>query len=68
MDPIAAQARAEHRAAQEANCLSGRHRRTRDRLIRQLRERDPKTWTYAALGKAVGISQEMVAHIIKNTW
>lgn len=61
-----ARAREEHRLAGEAGRLAARHRSQRDRLIRQLREEDPRRWTYPALAAAVGCSPELVAAIVKG--
>ena len=65
-DPRAVLAREAHRLAGEHGALAEQHRETRNRLIRRLREEDPRRWTYAALAKAVGVSPEMAAAIVKG--
>lgn len=67
MDIRAQQAREHHRESVAAGELAARHRDQRDRLVRQLRADDPKTWTYPALAAAVGCSPELVAHIIRTS-
>ena len=66
MDVRAALARDYHRSAARQGELADRDRQQRDRLIRELRREDPKTWTYEALAKAVGCSPELVAHVVKS--
>lgn len=66
MDVRAALARDYHRAAARQVELARRDRRQRDRLVREMREEDPVTWTYEALSKAVGCSPELIAFICKN--
>ena len=66
MDVRAAQAREENRLAAENERSAGLHREMRDRLVRQLRAEDPARWTYPALAKAVGVSPELIAHIVKQ--
>lgn len=65
-DPRAVQAREVHRLSEEADALAARHRRHRNQLVRALRAEDPARWTYAALAKAVGITPELVAAIVKG--
>ena len=60
------QARSHQQAAIEARELANRHQDQRDRLISQLRQEDPARWSYAALAKAVGVSPELIAAIIKG--
>lgn len=52
--------------AKQAEELAARHRDQRDDLIRRLRAEDPTTWSYGALARAVGISPELVAAIVKS--
>ena len=63
---MAARARELHRKAAEAEALAAQQRAERDRLIRQLRERDPKRWSYGALAKLIGSSRELIAVIVKR--
>lgn len=65
-DARAAQAREAHRLSREADALAARHRERRNRLVGALRAEDPTRWTYAALAKAVGITPELVAAIVKG--
>jgi len=66
MDVRAAQAREENRLAAENERSAGLHREMRDRLVRQLRAEDPDRWSYSVLAKAVGVSPELIAHIVKQ--
>ena len=65
-DARAARARELHRKAAEADERAARLREERDRLIRQLREEDPKRWSYGALAAALGCSRELVALVLKR--
>jgi len=65
VEPRAAQARREHRAAAESDAAAARHRENRDTLIRQLRRDDPDTWSYSALARLLGCSSELIAKIVK---
>lgn len=65
-DPRIALARDEHRLSLASEDQAGRHRMTRDELVRTLRREDPKTWTYGALADAVGCSRELIAYIVKK--
>lgn len=65
-DPRAALAREAHRLALEADSQAARHREQRNRLVRQLRAEDPARWTYVAIARAVGVSPEMAAAIVKG--
>ena len=65
-DPRAAQAREAHRLSKETDALAARHREQRNHLIRLLRAEDPVLWTYPALAKAVGITPELAAAIVKG--
>lgn len=65
-DPIAARARDLHRQASEAEALAAKQRAERDRLIRRLREQDPKRWSYGELAKLIGVSRELIAVIVKR--
>jgi hypothetical protein len=66
MDIKAQQAREHHARALSLDDEAGREREQRDRLVRSLREDDPKRWTYSAIAKTVGCSPELVAYIIKT--
>jgi hypothetical protein len=59
-------AREHHRLSREANELAGRHLQQRNTLIRSLRKKDPKHWTYNRLAREVGLSEELVAAIIQG--
>lgn len=63
-DPRAAQAREASRLARDADAVAAQHRAVRNRLVCALRAEDPQQWTYRALARAVGISEELVAAII----
>jgi hypothetical protein len=65
-DPRAQQAREHHRGALGAEQQAGQHRSARNALMRALRAEDPKRWTYRALAKAVGCTEELAAAIIKG--
>lgn len=65
-DPRAVQAREANRLAGDHSVLAQQYRDRRNRLVRQLRGEDPQRWTYTALAKAVGISPEMAAAIVKG--
>jgi hypothetical protein len=65
-DACAAQAREHHRLAADAGRYGARHREQRNALIRQLRAEDPDLWTYPAIGRAVGISAELVRAIVQR--
>jgi len=65
-DARAVQAREAHRLAGDHGVLAQQYRDRRNRLVRQLRDEDPFHWTYAALARAVGISPEMAAAIVKG--
>lgn len=65
-DPRIALARDEHRLSLASADQAGRHRMTRDELVRALRQEDPATWTYGALAQAVGCSRELIAYIVKQ--
>jgi len=65
-DPRAVQAREAHRLAGEHGALARQHRERRNHLVRRLRAEDPRRWTYAALARAIGISPEMAAAIVKG--
>jgi len=67
VDSRAQQAREHHREAAGLSEQAARHREQRDRLVRQLRQDDPREWTYPALARAVGCSPELIAHIIRTT-
>jgi len=61
-----ARARQHEVTAREHDRLAADERRLRDGLIRQLRADNPKVWTYAALAKAVGITETAVRTAIKG--
>ena len=65
-DSRAQQAREHHRAAGADEASAARHRAQRDDLVRRLRADDPKVWTYPALARAVGCSEELIAVIVKG--
>ncbi|OLF16390.1 hypothetical protein [Actinophytocola xanthii] len=65
-DIRAQQAREHHERASAAAALAERHREQRNRLVRALRDADPRRWTYPALAKAVGCSPELIAAIVKG--
>jgi hypothetical protein len=65
-DIRAQQARSHNQAATEARELANRYQDQRDRLIVQLRSEDPARWSYSALAKAVGVSPELIAAIVKG--
>lgn len=65
-DARAQQAREHHRRSIDAGEVATQHRRQRDRLVRRLRVEDPDRWTYRALAKAVGCSEELIAAIVKE--
>ena len=66
MDTRAAMAREENRLAAEAGRSAGLHRERRDHLVRQLRAEDPDRWSYSALARAVEVSPELIAYIVKQ--
>lgn len=66
MDVRAALARDYHRSAARMGELARRDRYQRDRLVRELRAKDPAMWTYEALARTIGFSPELAAHICKN--
>ena len=63
MDVRVAQARRHHAAAVAARQAAQRETTQRDHLIRLLYAEG--TWSYAALAKAVGLTPELIAKIIK---
>lgn len=65
-DARAVQAREANRLAGDHSMLARQYQAQRNRLVRQLRSEDPELWTYTALAKAVGISPEMAAAIVKG--
>lgn len=65
-DPLAAQARREHRASLDAGRLADRHREIRNRLVRQLRASDERVWTYEEIARQVGITAELARAIVKG--
>ena len=66
MDITVQQAREHHARSLEKEAEAGREREMRDRLIRRVREGDPKRWSYGALARAVGCSPELIAYIVKH--
>ncbi|WHU45134.1 hypothetical protein QNM97_13845 [Gordonia sp. L191] len=65
-DIRAQQAREHHLRSKESEAVAEQHRLSRNRLVRVLREEDPKRWTYRALASAVGCSSELIAAIVKG--
>jgi hypothetical protein len=65
-DIRAQQAREHHRASVVATAQAEQHRIQRNRLVRELRDTDPASWSYTALAKAVGCSPELIAAIVKE--
>ncbi|MCW2544016.1 MAG: hypothetical protein JWM40_1568 [Frankiales bacterium] len=66
-DARAARARELHLKAAEADDVAARARAERDRLINQLRDEDPKRWSYGTLAAALGCSRELIALIVRRT-
>lgn len=52
--------------ALKADAEAARLRMARNTIIRVLRKNDPKRWTYAALGKAVGLTASQITRICKS--
>ena len=65
-DARAARAGELHAKAAEADRLAAQYRAERDRLIHQLRDEDPKRWSYGALAAALGCSRELIALVVKR--
>lgn len=65
-DARAAAAREHHRRSLAAGATAKQEQEARNRLIRQLREEDPESWTYGTLAKATGMSPELVAAVLKG--
>jgi len=65
MDPRAVAAREAHRLSLESLAHAKAHRDRRDALVRRLYEGE-EPWSYTRIAKAVGISRELVAYIIKG--
>ena len=63
-DPDAALARREHAAAARHEAAAARARGNRDAAIHRLRERDPGTWSYGAIARAVGVEVELVRWVL----
>lgn len=59
-------ARRLHQEALAAVALAAERRKGRDQLIRMARADDPVYWTHERLGKAVGLSPEMIAVILRS--
>ena len=57
------QAREHDRAADAARALAARHLAQRDALVRMLYAEG--TWSYSKLAKALGLTPELIAKIIK---
>lgn len=66
MDIRAQQARENNRLAGEHETQATQYRAQRDYIVRLLRAEDPQRWTYLALARAVDISPELVAKIIRT--
>lgn len=65
-DARAQQAREHHRAAGVDEASAAQHRAQRDDLVRRLRADDPRRWTYPALARAIGCSEQLIAVIVKG--
>lgn len=63
MDARAVQAREAHRLSRESDNTSRVHRERRNALVRSLHDDD---WSYNQIARAVGISKELVAVIIRG--
>jgi hypothetical protein len=60
------EARTLHADARDAQAKLDRIRARRNEIIRELRKRDPKRWTYPALAKATGLPKELIAAIVQG--
>ena len=65
-DLEASAAREHHRLAQQANSQAAHHRARRNEMVRRLRSDDPRRWTHAALAKLLGVSEELIAVILRG--
>jgi AraC-like DNA-binding protein len=66
-DPRLFQAAGAHSQAGDRDLEARRHRDERDRIVRELRAEDPKTWTMSRLAAEIGCSKELIAYILKTT-
>lgn len=67
MSDLEAQAaREHHRLALKANSEAAHHRARRNEMVRRLRDDDPRRWTHAALAKLLGVSEELIAVILRG--
>lgn len=64
MPTLVEQAAAHHKAGLALDGDAAKARAKRNRLVKRLRESDPKRWTYAELAAGVGCSPELVSQII----
>lgn len=55
-----------HVSAAASDTNARQYRDERDRIVRELRAEDPKTWTMSRLAEAVGCSKELIAYILKT--
>jgi len=63
VDVRIAQAREHHAAAADLDDQAHRRRYLRDIIIRQLRQEDPKRWTFGRLAREVGVSKQLIAYV-----
>lgn len=66
MEPLAEQARELHRETLAAGALAQQKRDQRDTCIRALRARDPGRWTHRAIARYVGVSEELIALVLRQ--
>jgi hypothetical protein len=55
-----------HEQARHTQFQLDRIRARRNEILRELRARDPKRWTYPALAKATGMPKELIAAIVQG--
>jgi hypothetical protein len=60
------EARELHEEARHAQAKLDRTRARRNEIVRELRARDPKRWTYPALARATGMPKELIAAIVQG--
>lgn len=66
VDPRITQAKEAAEKAREHEAQAEHYYATRNVLIMQLRQEDPKYWTYSALADAMGVSIGLIAKIVKR--
>jgi AraC-like DNA-binding protein len=66
VDAQVAMARESHRLSLESDAEAARHRAQRDKAIRRLRLQDPGKWTMGRLAQEVGVSKQLIAHILRQ--